>query len=199
MSYDCDTAALSNRFTLTFSFVCRPGAAFRSCLGEVVFNNVIVYSVVPTDYNLNTVNLALTVQRGRNSLQFSGAGISDTFGLVIDNIRLVRQGSTDNIVINGDFSSPTVYGGWNIFDDISGWLGTGIKLAYGPSYLNSPGLGQVCELDGRTNYQITQYFTFDNLYKQVSNSNIAACNNPFPGTQLIYKLEFDWAVRLTYG
>jgi hypothetical protein len=56
----------------------------------VVFNNAIVFSVVPTDYKWNTVTLTLTVQPGRNSLQFSGAGISDSKGLLIDNVQFVR-------------------------------------------------------------------------------------------------------------
>ncbi len=179
---------MSNKFTLSFQFACRSGVAFRSCLGEVVFNNVIVLSIVPSNYIWNTVNLAITVQPGRNALQFSGAGISDDFGLLIDNVRFVREGTSQNILINGDFSSPPVFGSWNIFNDISGWLGKGIKIAFGPNIFNAPGLSQVCELDGDGNFQITQYFTFDNQFKQVSSSNIAACNNPFPDTTLSYKL-----------
>jgi hypothetical protein len=119
-------------------------------------------------------------------------------GLLIDNVSLVRQGTSANIVINGDFSSPNVHLSWSIFNDISGWQGTGIEVGYGPNAYGS-GVDQVCELDGNTNYEITQYFTFNNQYVQIATSNIAACNNPFPGTTLTYKLEFDWAVRATYG
>ncbi len=201
---NCNTGVLSNKFTLTFNYACRPNVHARSCLGEVVFNNAIIYSVVPidnqgqTDYQWRTVSLQVTVQPSKNSLQFIGAGISDSFGLLIDNIKLVRQGTTTNIVVNGDFSSPNTQGSWGIFNDISGWLGTGIEIGSGPNAYGS-GVGQICELDGNDNYVITQYFTFNSQYQQISNGNVAACNNPFPGSSLTYKLEFDWAVRSTYG
>nr|BAK01612.1 predicted protein [Hordeum vulgare subsp. vulgare] len=185
---------LSNQFTFTFQYACRPNVAFQSCLGEVVWNNVIVYSVVPSDYSWHSVTLTLTVQSGRNALQFVGAGLSDSYGLLIDNVTLVRQGTTANIVVNGDFSSPNVHGSWGIFNDISGWLGTGIEVGYAPNAYGS-GTAQVCELDGNANYEITQYFYFNNQYTQVSGPSANACNNPFPGTSLTYKLEFDWAVR----
>ena len=190
---------MSNKFTLSFQFACRAGVAFRSCLGSVSFNNIIVQSIVPNNYNWNTVNLAITVQPGRNALQFSGAGISDSFGLLIDNVRFVRQGTSQNIVVNGDFSSPYVFQSWNIFNDINGWFGTGIKIGFGPNAFGAPGLSQMVELDGNANYQITQYFRFDNQFRQVSDRDIAACNNPFPGTTLTYKLEFNWAVRSNFG
>lgn len=194
---NCDYGALSNQFTLSFDFACRPNVAFRSCLGEVVFNNAIVYSIVPSNYQWQTITIQLTVQAGRNSLQFAGAGISDSFGVLIDNVKLVRQGTSANIVVNGDFSSPNVFGSWGIFNDISGWFGTGIEVGFGPNAYGS-GVGQVCELDGNANYQITQYFTFNNQYQQISNGVAGACNNPFPGSTLTYKLEFDWAVRTGY-
>ena len=194
---NCDSGALSNQFTLSFQFACRPNVAFNSCMGEVVFNNAIVYSVVPSDHQWHTITVQLTVQVGRNSLQFAGAGISDSFGLLIDNISLVRQGTSANIVVNGDFSSPDVHGSWGIFNDISGWFGTGIEVGYGPNAYGS-GTGQECELDGNVNYEITQYFTFNNQYQQVNNGAAGACNNPFPGSTLNYQLEFDWAVRTGY-
>jgi hypothetical protein len=133
----------------------------------------------------------LTANVGQNSLQFIGAGISDSYGLLVDDVTLVRAGS--NIVLNGDFSSPNVHGSWGIFNDISGWKGTGIEIGFGPSAYGL-GTSQECELDGNGNYEITQYFTFDNQFNLLSN-NVASCNNPFPGSTLTYKLEFDWAVR----
>lgn len=190
----CNYGSLSNQFTLTFQYACRPGVAFQSCLGEVVWNNVIVYSVVPSDYSWHSISVAITVLPGKNSLQFVGAGVSDSYGLLIDNVQLVRQGTTTNIVVNGDFSSPNTYGSWGIFNDISGWLGVGIEIGHGPNAYGS-GSGQVCELDGNANYEITQYFTFNNQFNLVTNGPVAACNNPFPGSSLTYKLEFDWAVR----
>jgi len=41
--------------------------------------------------------------------------------LTIDNVKLIRQGSSSNIVVNGEFEDPDVDNGWNIFTDITGW------------------------------------------------------------------------------
>lgn len=98
---DCDYSAQTNQFTLSFSYVCRNNVPFQSCLGEVVWNNVIIYSIIPTDYSVQTRTLTVTALVGRNTLQFSGAGTSDSYGLLIDDARLIRGSS--NIVINGDF------------------------------------------------------------------------------------------------
>jgi len=45
----------------------------------------------------------VTVSEGQNSLQIEGAGTSDSYGLAIDNVKLVRVGAAQNIVVNGDF------------------------------------------------------------------------------------------------
>ena len=190
---NCNSGSLSNKFTLTFTYVCRPNVAFQSCAGEVLWNNVIIASIVPSDYLFHTVSFTVYAQVGQNSLQFAGAGRSDSYGLLIDNVGLVRSGTTQNIVVNGDFSVPNVYGSWGIFTDISGWKGVGIEVGHGPNAYGI-GSGQLCELDGNGNYEITQYFTFNNQYVQIS-SNVAACSNPFPGQSLQYTLSFDWAIR----
>jgi hypothetical protein len=191
---NCNYGSLSNQFTLTFQYACRPGVDFQSCLGDVLWDNIIIYSVVPSDYNWHSISLQVTVIPGKNSLQFEGAGVSDSYGLLIDNIQLIRQGTTTNIVVNGDFSAPNVHGSWGIFNDISGWHGTGIEVGSYNAYSISSSYYQVCELDGNANFEITQYFSFDNQFNLVT-SNVAACTNPFPGSSLTYKLEFDWAVR----
>jgi hypothetical protein len=139
------------------------------------------------------LNIAVTVRTGRNALQFIGAGTSDGYGLIIDGIQLVRLGITANIVLNGDFSNPNVQGSWGLFNGISGWNGVGIEVGYASNY--GIGTNQQCELDGSVNYEISQYFTFDNLYNQISNENIATCNSPQSAAALKYTLEFDWAIR----
>lgn len=192
---NCDTQLLSNRFTLTFQYACREGVAFQSCLADIVWNNVVVYSVVPTDYEVRTVTLSLAASAGRNSLQIEGAGVSDSFGLTVDNVQLVRFGTADNIVVNGGFEQPNQYGSWGIFNDISGWRGSAIEVGQGSIY-NGRWSSQVVELDGNANFQITQYFTFDNLFHLIGDAGVAACNNPFPNRVLKYTLEFDWAARL---
>lgn len=93
----------SNLFTLSFKYSCRPNVAFQSCLGEVLWNNVIIKTIMPNDYIFHTFSIKVASLVGKNSLQFVGAGTSDSYGLLIDDVSLVRDGTTANIVINGNF------------------------------------------------------------------------------------------------
>lgn len=88
----------------------------------------------------------LEIKTGENKLQFEGAGIADGQGLTINNVKLIASGSTKNLVVNGDFSSPNVGTGYTIKDNIPGWLGKKIEIGYGKRY-NSAWTGQVAELD----------------------------------------------------
>lgn len=82
--------------------------------------------MVPTDYNLNTVTLNVNVNVGANVLTFAGAGKADGLGAGISSISLTRQGTTTNILVNGDFSQPNLGSGWGIFINIAGWTGSEI-------------------------------------------------------------------------
>ena len=86
-----------------------------------------------------------------------GEGISDTFGLNVDNVKLVRQGTSRNIVVNGGFEQPCTQGGWKYFNNIPGWKGDEIEIGAGKIY-NSNWNSQVCELDGSRNDVFSQYF-----------------------------------------
>jgi hypothetical protein len=72
----------------------------------VLWNNNIVSTVVPTDYGLHTVLLPLTINVGANVLAFAGAGKSDGLGSDLTNVVLIQQGTSNNLVVNGDFSQP---------------------------------------------------------------------------------------------
>lgn len=82
---------------------------------------MIVLNIIPTNYNVNSVSIVVFSQVGKNSLQFSGTGVSDSYGLTVDNVKLVRDGTLANIVVNGQFEDPDVDAGWQIFNDITGW------------------------------------------------------------------------------
>lgn len=97
------------------------------------------------------MTLAVTVQVGSNSLQIEGAGISDSYGLTVDNVALVRAGTSVSIVVNGGFESPNQHGSWSILTDISGWKGINIEIGQGTIY-NNGWNSQVCELDGNANF-----------------------------------------------
>lgn len=147
----CDNDSQSNKFTLTFKWACRPNVAFDSCLGEVVWNNVIILTIAPSNYLINTASLVVTASVGKNTLQFVGAGTSDSYGLLIDDVSLVRSATTLNIVVNGGFESPNTHGSWTIQNNIQGWRGEGIEIGYGPSAYGV-GSSQWCELDGNRNF-----------------------------------------------
>ena len=91
------------KFQLRFQYACRQGVSFRSCKGDVFWNGKKIFSVAPRDYKVRTKVLYVYVDVGENSLKFQGSGCSDSYGLTIDNVRLVRQGTNVNIVVNGGF------------------------------------------------------------------------------------------------
>ncbi len=69
----------------------------------------------------------------------------------------MQKGGYINYIINGNFDSPYVGQTSGIFHDILGWYSSEIKIVYGPS-VNSNWRGQICELDGVVNNQLTQDF-----------------------------------------
>jgi hypothetical protein len=101
---------------------------------------VLLGSIVPVDHNIHNVTLTVTAAVGNNTLQFEGAGISDGYGLNIDNVALIRSGdaSQTNIVINGGFEQPNVAGSWGSFNNILGWSGQGIEVGTGSIYNSWP-------------------------------------------------------------
>lgn len=183
---------LTRKFHLQFEFACRQNVAFKSCEGNIIWNDEIILSIVPTDYNKHVVNLVVYVDAGDNKLQIEGAGLSDSYGLTIDNVKLVRDGTTTNIVVNGGFQSPNVGSSWGVFNNIPGWEGVGIEIGWGNIY-NSQWSSQVVELDGHKNFQITQRWTFDSDFKLTQ--QVSCEVNSFNGKTVWFKLTFDWAAR----
>ncbi len=49
-------------------------------------------------------------------LEIRGKGKADSYGLTIDNVKLVKDGTNNNLVINGDFEHPDQCGNWKIYD-----------------------------------------------------------------------------------
>ena len=45
----------------------------------------------------------MDAEAGAHKLQIRGEGGSDSYGLIIDNVRLVKNGTNTNIVVNGGF------------------------------------------------------------------------------------------------
>ena len=89
--------------TLSLEYCPRRGICFTSSLGKVFWNNVLVGNITPTDYSIHTFTVNVTADVGLNVLRLEGAGRSDSIGLTIDNVKLVQVGTTQNIMVNGDF------------------------------------------------------------------------------------------------
>ena len=159
-------------------------SSFQSCPGEVLWNDNVVLKVNPTDYDLHDETLTVEVKEGKNSLKFKGKGKSDKLGLSIDNVRLVREGTTEDIVINGDFEMPQVAGTYEIFNKIPGWEGKEMEIGPSSTYSEEWPATQVAELDGNFNTDMTQHFTFDAELKLV---------------RVISRLSFLWASRTTHN
>jgi hypothetical protein len=77
-------------------------------LANVLWNDDIVLSVTPSDYNVHTATVVVTAVVGQNFLQFEGAGASDNYGLGITDMTLIKVGDSTNtnVLVNGDFMQP---------------------------------------------------------------------------------------------
>ena len=74
----------------------------------MIWNKKKIGHLAPKNYNIQTKSIDVVVNGGQNMLRIKGAGKSDGFGLTIDNVKLVRYGTTKNIVVNGDFEKSVL-------------------------------------------------------------------------------------------
>lgn len=93
--------------------------------------------------------------KSNNILSVKGTGISDGYGLTVDNFNLHKLGSLQNLIVNGDFELPPMNKGWKFVSNPPGWKGDSIEIGHGPIY-NQGWKTQVCELDAKSNYEMTQ-------------------------------------------
>lgn len=77
---------LSSTFTLNFQYTCKLNFNLQSCLANVVWNDDIIISLQPSDYTIRSSSLEVVAKPGKNTLKFVGAGISDNYGLSLDNV-----------------------------------------------------------------------------------------------------------------
>ena len=188
----CTTTSgpLSNKFNLQLKYAARQYQPFATCQANVIWNGQIVASLAPQNYQIQLLNIIVFAKKGQNKLEIVGTGHSDSYGLIIDNAKLIRSGNGENIVINGGFEQPHVGHSWGIFNNIPGWNGQGIEIGWGNIYY-SGWYSQVCELDGHANYQISQSWSLDSYYKVVSGNTCSISSSQ----TLAYKLQFQYAAR----
>ena len=133
-------------------------------MGKLYWQGKYIYKIAPRDYNVRTVSGWLRVNEGTNRLAFQGFGTSDSYGLTINNVQLIREGTSTNICVNGGFEQPYVGSGWKVYNQIPGWRGSGFEIGSGHHY-NRQWKDQVCELDGHQNGYLLQLWNFDRNYR----------------------------------
>ena len=90
-------------------------------------------------------------------------GVSDSYGVSVDNVQLILYSKSQNLIKNGGFEFPNVYKGWRIVNELPGWETKEGEIGYGRIYNKRwPINTQVIELDGNYN---TFYKTEINLPK----------------------------------
>jgi hypothetical protein len=90
---------------------------------QVVWDNAIIRTIEPLDYQVGTSVISLTITPGTKVLSFIGTGPSDSFGITVSSVSLIQKGTTNNLVVNGDLSQPNTNGGWRAYTNIPGWTG----------------------------------------------------------------------------
>jgi hypothetical protein len=125
-----------------------------------MWNGENVVHIIPVDHKVHRKTQQVEVVAGENILRFEGDGKEDSYGLTIDNVKLIKDGTEDNIVVNGGFEQPNLDGKWKVFDEIPGWKGKGIEVGRGTIY-NAAWTSQVAELDGHDLGYFAQTWNFD--------------------------------------
>jgi len=112
-------------YILEFDYSARKNGAASplTSQAEIVWNDVVIASLIPQDFNVYHFNSSVKLKAGANTLAFDSAGISDGYGLIIDNVKLTSVYNSNNLISNGNFASiSAVPGYWNYYNNgISDW------------------------------------------------------------------------------
>lgn len=111
-------------------------------MAEVYWNGLLIQNITHTDYHIHSWKTSVTTQ-SQNTLTFKATGVSEGYGLALDNVNLHKIGTRDNLLVNGDFETPNVGNGWQIFQNPMGWIGNEVEIGYGLIY-NKEWTSQVC-------------------------------------------------------
>ena len=127
------------------------------------WNGKKVFHVTPNNYRVHKKTIEVEAVIGTNSLKFEGEGKEDSYGLTIDNVKVIKVMNNKNVAVNGDFEKPDINKKWKVFDSIPGWKGKGIEIGWGKIY-NKKWNSQVVELDGHKLGFLEQKWTCDAKY-----------------------------------
>ncbi len=94
---------------MSFDYAAKQNKPTLTSQGIVRWNHKQIALITPTNWSLNSFAINLTVyEDDDNELTFEGAGPTDGHGLCITNVKLIKLGTTRNIVRNGDFAYPYI-------------------------------------------------------------------------------------------
>jgi hypothetical protein len=140
-----------------------------SSKGNVLWNNVVIGSLVVSSANagINHAVFQVTLNAGSNILQFDGAGLSDSYGISIDNVKLTSVYNTSNLLVNGDFQANVGISAGQftyINGGINGWVASRAEVGDCRLYNGAWGASQCIELDSDSNQRYTQVITISEAY-----------------------------------
>ena len=160
----------------SLEYACKETIPLNSCKGKIFWNDELIYSLSVSDYAINSVSLKVLTEIGsNNTLRFEDDGIKDGAGLSIDNVKLLKNARSKNIVVNGDFELPQLGDrDYQHQNTIAGWNGFDIEIGYGKFYNSkweTMGNNQVCELDSSSSKHrkvfLEQSWTMDGEFNVV--------------------------------
>ncbi len=141
------------------------------------------------DYAVRKFSGQVRLKAGVNTLEFDGAGPSDSYGLTIENVKLFSAYNNTNLISNGAFSQPALADNtWTYINNgIPSWWAAKAEIGdanhvYNPAWPASS--GQCVELDSDSNQRYVQTITitqsvFTSLYVYIQTligENQAQCN-----------------------
>ena len=158
-------------YTLEFDYAARYYGASGASTSQanILWNDFVVASIVSSDFEVHHFSKKVQLKAGNNVLEFDGAGLSDSFGLEITNVKLASVYNKTNLIFNGDFSNNALGSKqWDYFDSgIPGWSAKKAEVGYCQSVYNPKWTcaQQFCiELDSDSNQRYIQTVTISQAY-----------------------------------
>lgn len=152
-------------FNLEFDWAVRNKGVYSeisaSSRANVLWNNQIIGSLqlMGSISVVHHASFAVVLEQGDNVLQFDGTGISDSFGVTINDVKLTAPYTSATLIANGGFEVPALAVGTYIISNngsFAGWNAAQFEIGTCKLYNSAWGSGQCAELDGDFNTRYTQ-------------------------------------------
>lgn len=114
---------LHYKLKLDWSARTKGTSSLLTSAGNVVWNNKVVGSLIPTCDNIQHSTFDIVLLPGENTLHIDGTSDSDSFGLVVDNVKVFSILNNTNLIHNGGFEQPNLApNDWDYIDNgFAGW------------------------------------------------------------------------------